>query len=334
MAPATTRAAWDMHTHLVPPGLMKAARRGRFGLGLGGERLTVGREAYPVTALADVARLQEHLQAHGFAGALVSVPPFLYRYDLSPREATSWAALVNDALAELALAAKGTLGVLGHVPLPYADRASEEMRRIDEGVFVGLSVGTSPGGTSLDDPDFEVFLEAANSGRWFVFIHPMDAPDARLADFYLGNLLGNPYETTLAAARLIFSDIPGRFGGITFALAHAAGAVPALVGRWERGLATSRPGVRTLSLSPREALGRFYADSVAHDDAALSLLVAAIGPDHVLSGSDWPFPMGDPDPVRTLTGLFHAAWPERTGDNLRRALGERSVYLDGVKERQ
>src|SRR5262249_33758866 len=136
-------------------------------------------------------------------------------------------------------------------------------------------------------------------GGRFVLVHPVDAPDPRLRSYYLTNLLGNPYETAVAAAFLIFSDAVSRFPRVNFCLAHAGGATAMLVGRWQHGYETKRPGLeRRLSLAPAEAVKRLYVDSIAHSGLALDFVGEVFGPDHVLLGSDWPFPMGDLHPKR------------------------------------
>jgi aminocarboxymuconate-semialdehyde decarboxylase len=126
----------------------------------------------------------------------------------------------------------------------------------------------------------------------FTLIHPGHSHDERLNAFYLSNLLGNPYETGLAAAELIFGDVLGRFPGIRFCLCHGGGVTAALAGRWQRGIDTARPGIEPPSLSVAEALRRFYVDDLVHDPAVLALLEATFGVERILAGSDWPFPMG------------------------------------------
>jgi len=126
----------------------------------------------------------------------------------------------------------------------------------------------------------------------FTLIHPGHSDDERLDSFYLSNLLGNPYETGLAAASLVFADVPGRFPGIRFCLCHGGGVTAAVAGRWQRGIDQARPGIAPVSLPVAEALRRFYVDDLVHDDAVLELLTKTFGPGRVLAGSDWPFPMG------------------------------------------
>ncbi|HET6742075.1 MAG TPA: amidohydrolase family protein, partial [Kribbella sp.] len=138
-------------------------------------------------------------------------------------------------------------------------------------------------------------LDAAEA---FTLIHPGASDDKRLDSFYLSNLLGNPYETGVAAASLVFADVPGRFPGIRFCLCHGGGVTAAVAGRWQRGIDQARPGIAPVSLPVAEALRRFYVDDLTHDDAVLELLTSTFGAERVLAGSDWPFPMGS-DEVST-----------------------------------
>ena len=110
------------------------------------------------------------------------------------------------------------------------------------------------------------------------------------------NLVGNPYETAVAAAHLVLGGVCERFARIRFCLAHAGGALPMLAGRLQHGYATDRPGIDKTLAPPTEILRRFLVDCIAHDPKALELAAAVVGERHVLFGSDWPFPMGLPDP--------------------------------------
>lgn len=171
--------------------------------------------------------------------------------------------------------------------LPLDDPLAEAQRtRVDP--WAGAVAGT---GRPLDDPELEP-LWAALDGR-FVLVHPVEAPDPRLARFYLSNLLGNPYETALAAACLVFGGVLSRYPGVQFCLVHAGGATAMIARRWQQGYDTRRPGISKLELEPRDALRRLYVDSLAHSAAALALAASVFGDDHVLPGSDWPFPMGE-----------------------------------------
>lgn len=271
-------AGWDVHTHLIPPTVLAAADRGELGLSSDRDVLVVeGKDRLPLRKLADPDALLGWVDEQGLDGAVVSVPPALFRYDQGPE----WAALVNQGLRELA---GPRLRVLAHLPLLDDSAASLAATLGAEGVFSGFALGT-PGLAGLDG-----VWEVLDGLGAFTLIHPGHSPDRRLDAFYLSNLLGNPCETGLAAAELVFADVPGRFPGIKFCLCHGGGVTSVLAGRWQRGIDTARPGIEPPSLPVMEALQRFAVDDLVHDPAVLTLLEATFG--QVLAGSDWPFPMG------------------------------------------
>ncbi|GAA1159212.1 amidohydrolase family protein [Kribbella jejuensis] len=270
---------WDVHTHLIPPTVLAAAHRGEHGLSVDSGSLVVGSDRLPLRRLADPAALLRWIEDQGLDGAVVSVPPALFRYDAGPE----WAELVNQGLRELATP---QLRVLAHLPLLDPAAPGVAAGLAGEGVFSGFAIGT-PSYAGLD-PVWRV-LDAAGA---FTLIHPGASDDRRLDSFYLSNLLGNPYETGVAAASLVFADVPGRFPGIRFCLCHGGGVTAAVAGRWQRGIDTARPGIEPVSLPVSEALRRFYVDDLVHDDAVLELLTSTFGAERVLAGSDWPFPMG------------------------------------------
>ncbi|MFF0340935.1 amidohydrolase family protein [Kribbella sp. NPDC004875] len=272
-------AGWDVHTHLIPPTVLSAAHRGEFGLTVDNGSLVVDGERLPLGRLADPAALLHWIAEQDLDGAVVSVPPALFRYDAG----VEWAELVNQGLRELATP---QLRVLAHLPLLDAAAPGVAAGLAAEGVFSGFALGT-PSYAGLD-PVWGV-LDAAEA---FTLIHPGASDDKRLDSFYLSNLLGNPYETGVAAASLVFADVPGRFPGIRFCLCHGGGVTAAVAGRWQRGIDQARPGIAPVSLPVAEALRRFYVDDLVHDDAVLELLTKTFGPERVLAGSDWPFPMG------------------------------------------
>lgn len=319
-----TSSVWDVHAHLVPRSVVEAAEAGRFGMRIADGKLAAPGGAIPLGKLTDPDALLAWMDERSIAGAVLSVPPLLYRYDLAGPEAADWTGLVNEGLQNLVRETPDRLRALAHLPVQEPGLAAEV---VDDtaGAYAGYAIGSSVGGLTLDDASFEpVFGRLSEAGR-FVFIHPVEAPDHRLERYYLGNLLGNPYETSLAAACLIFSGMTSWYAGIKFCLAHAGGAAPYLVGRWQRGYDTERPGVSKLDSEPREALRGLLFDSVAHGEAALELLVREVGADRVLLGSDYPFPMRDDDPLKSL---------EKLPEDVRRAISRvnHSGALDHFSE--
>ncbi|WP_433022462.1 amidohydrolase family protein [Kribbella sp. CA-294648] len=288
-------AGWDVHTHLIPPTVLAAAYQGLFGLAVDDGFLLVDGERLPLKRLADPAALLAWVDEQELDGAVVSVPPALFRYD----QGVEWAALVNQGMRELATP---QLRVLGQLPLHDPSAAAVASALASEGVFSGFALGTAgltgpaagagPAGTA-GVAGLDAVWEVLHELEAFTLIHPSHSHDERLGRYYLSNLLGNPYETGLAVAELVFGDVVGRFPGIRFCLCHGGGVTAALAGRWQRGIDTARPGIGPLSLTVPQALQRFYVDDLVHDDGVRVLLGATFGADRVLAGSDWPFPMGD-----------------------------------------
>jgi aminocarboxymuconate-semialdehyde decarboxylase len=118
----------------------------------------------------------------------------------------------------------------------------------------------------------------------------------RLTDYFLSNLLGNPFDTTVAASHLVFGQVMDRFPKLDVVLPHGGGALPLLIGRIEHGWRV-RPECKHLARSPRDYLRRFHYDTITHSAEALTYLIDLVGPDRVLLGSDYCFDMGYQQPV-------------------------------------
>lgn len=283
-----------MHTHLVPRTVLEAAERGAHDLTLSSGHLVIeDRDRLPLQRLGHPPALLDWIDQQQLDGAIASVPPPLFRYHLTGSAAASWAQLINDGMAALAGLDGGRLRVLGHLPLSAPSLAPGIARDVlADGGFSGFALGTLGTEPGIANPALDDLWEILDAAGSFVLLHPSATPDPRLHPYYLSNLLGNPYETALAAAGLVFSNLLARFPRIRFCLCHGGGVTAAVAGRWQRGADTTRPGISPLSLTPREALRHLYVDDLVHDPAMLQLVESTFGSDHVLTGSDWPFPMG------------------------------------------
>lgn len=300
-------AVWDIHAHLVPRNVVEAAESGRFSMSVEKGKLAAPGGMIPLQSLTDLEALLRWTDERSIQGAVLSVPPLLYRYDLEESEAEEWTGMIDEGLSELVREAPDRLRYLSHLPLQAPELAEREAGATASQGQAGFSIGTGVGVLTLDDTSLQPVFESLNRAGRFVLVHPVEASDVRLDRYYLGNLLGNPYETSLAAACLIFSGMLSRYEGLRLCLAHAGGAAPYLIGRWQRGYDTERPGISELSVQPREALRRLWFDSVSHSEEALALLVREVGEDRVLLGSDYPFPMREDDPLAALGNLTEEA---------------------------
>lgn len=295
--------ALDVHAHLVPVDSAALQRLDGVAWRADDGVLVIDGQPLRVADLYHPERLLAWMAEHGVQRALVSVPPPLYRQHLPAPAARSWAQYLNDGLMVMASRHREQLGVLLHLPMEHAVIAQALAESYDEAPCAGFALAAG-GDPAIDygDPAHRPLWELLDRRGAFVFLHPGHCGDGRLARAYLDNLLGNPYETALAATQLVMADIPRQYPRIRFCLAHAGGLFPAACGRLQRGFDTGRPGVPAQIEPPLQAARRFYADCIAHHPASLRLAAEVFGASHLLFGSDWPFPMGIPSP-----GADHSA---------------------------
>jgi aminocarboxymuconate-semialdehyde decarboxylase len=242
------------------------------------------------------------------------------------QEALHRCRLQNAGLARLRALAPDRVSVLGAVPLQDPVSAAAELEALmATGSFAGVEVTASVGGVYLGDPRFDPFWAMAEASAALVFVHPTTRgfEDPVFEEHYLWNLVGNPFETTIAAAHLVMGGTMERHPGLRVLLAHAGGAIISLRGRLRHGHATVAAAGRALHAAPDEMIGRFYFDTITHDPALLAALIEAVGAERVLLGSDYPFDMADPDPVGTVSaaGLPPAVRDAVLGGNAARLLG-------------
>jgi len=303
----------DVHTHLIPPlddAQLALVGMERIGAGVGRRGHAIG-----PADLYHPQRLASWLEQHAVDRAIVSVPPPLYAQGRGPEAAAAWSRALNDAL-RAAVAPHERMLPFGYLPLDEPEAALAELERLAAEGWRGVTASAGGGSLAFDDARLAPLWGRLEQLGLPVLLHPGASADARLEPHYLGNLLGNPQETTLAVGQLVFGRVLERHPGVRIALVHGGGFVPAVAGRWQRGIDTSRPGTAELAgTRVRERLRRsVWADCIVHDEEALRMSTAFFGAERMLFGSDWPFPMGvsdaaalTTDPVFTRASAARAA---------------------------
>jgi aminocarboxymuconate-semialdehyde decarboxylase len=313
---------WDIHTHLVPPAVVTAAERGMFGMRASPSTLTICAHGVPLRPLSEVNRLIDRIKNDELDGAIVSVPPPLFRPDLDANGCRDYAQLVNDGLYEACHRYDPALRPLAYLPVEAPEVAVSVAGSLDAR-WAGVVMGTETGIVSYASAELDPLWQILCEKKLPLFIHPGSTPDKRLDPFYLTNLLGNPVETTIAASNLIFAGVMSRFPDLNVILAHGGGCVAALCGRWQHAMGTGRPGIPKLALEPKDAVRRFYVDSLAHSPAFLDYVIKTIGHDRILLGSDWPFPMGAPNAEHDIGHLDESLRRRIRRTNAEKAFGNR-----------
>ncbi|GAA1712011.1 amidohydrolase family protein [Fodinicola feengrottensis] len=289
-------ASTDVHTHLAPilPGTTEGVEEAGDG------RLVVDGHRVGAPGLYDAERLAGHLVENGVDRAWVSAPPPFYRQCLESEQSRSWVRALDDGL-RARLDGQQTLDRLTYLPFDRPRVALELVEDIDDSV--GWTASAGGGSVALDDPALEPLWSALSALRKPLLLHPGESPDSRMDLHYLSNLLGNPVETGLATAELVLGGVLTRHPDLKIILVHGGGVVPAVVGRWSRGVATHRPGIAPGIADPAITVRQLWSDCLAHSPAVVDLALATFGADHLLLGSDYPFPMGLEDPYEALAHL-------------------------------
>ena len=165
----------------------------------------------------------------------------------------------------------------------------------------GVYAATGVLDRELSDEAFFPVYEALEGLGLPLFLHPVFViGEARLKKFYLTNLLGNPFESAIAAAHLVFGGVLDRFPKLEVVLPHAGGAFPWLVGRLNRGW-EKRADLKHIKQAPLDYLRRFHYDTIGYSNTVTEYLVKTVGEDRVVMGSDYCFPIAYEQPVDVVT---------------------------------
>jgi len=145
----------------------------------------------------------------------------------------------------------------------------------------------------LSDQSFWPLYEKADDLNAVLYIHPSFPVGVEaMTEYWLMPLVGFTFDTTLAAAKLVFSGVAEKFPRIRWVLAHLGGAIPYLAERLDRGYYAFQDCREHIDKPPSEYLKDFYYDTVNFDLKALQLAIDFAGADHLVAGSDYPHQIG------------------------------------------
>ena len=321
----------DFHNHYYPPEYIAAIRKGpsAYRVSADGDGNPVlhspGDRNYIVPGHRDI---EFRTQVLDEAGIDMQVLTFTAPGTLieAPTRSVELAALANDCLATIVRDRPDRYTALGTLPLNEPGACTSEFDRVrNELALPGVMLFGNANGVALSDERFWPLYERASDTNAVLYIHPNFPPGVEaMEEYWLMPLVGFLFDTTLAAAGLVFSGVVERFPGITWALGHLGGAIPYLAERLDRGFEAYPECREHISKPPSEYLKAFYYDTVNFDPAALRLAIEFAGADHILAGSDYPHLIGNLDKmVDTLAGLDITDGDRELicGRNARRILG-------------
>jgi aminocarboxymuconate-semialdehyde decarboxylase len=328
-------ASIDLHAHAIVPELEPIVRAEegfrheleRMAAAASAESGRLNRElmrSVYAPRFADVGKRIAAMDAMGIDVQAVSPAPTQYHYWANQDVAQPITETVNAGIAALCASRPDRLVGLGTVPLQHPELAAAALERaLAVHGLRGVIVNTNVNGADLADARFEPFWSAAENLGALVFIHPMGcALDGRLVPYYFSNVIGNPAETTIALAHIVFSGLLDRHPRLKICAAHGGGYFPFYIGRFDHGWRV-RPEAHTCAHAPSDYLARLSFDSLVYDARQLEYLIRTAGASRVVLGTDFPFDMGVDDPIARLDavrGLPHEDRAAIAGLNAARLL--------------
>jgi aminocarboxymuconate-semialdehyde decarboxylase len=270
--------------------------------------------------LVDMDRMGVDIQA-------VCPAPYHFFYFTEPGYGAELAREVNEGIAQVAADTPDRFVGMGTVPLQDAQLAIKELNYCVKQLGMrGIEICTNVNGKNLTDPSLKLdkFFARCEELGVVIFMHPLGYTQAdRLTNHYFNNVIGNPLDSTVAVSHLIFDGVLQRYPKLKFVIAHGGGFIAHYWARMDHAW-RARPDCRTVIKNPPSSyLEKFYFDSITFDPVMLQRLIDKFGADHVVLGTDYPYDMGEEDPlglIKQVKRLPKAARDLIQGGNAARLL--------------
>jgi aminocarboxymuconate-semialdehyde decarboxylase len=294
---------FDLHTHFYTPEFFQAVKdlpsEFSFDKSSTGQTIITYRGArfFGVTpAMTDVSKRLEDMDRVGIDVEVVSLStPNLFF--TSAEHQPNVAKMMNDSYAELIAKHPKRFKGFASIPMDAPDAALSELHRaIDELKLNGVILLSNIGGRPLTAPEYRPFFAEANRMRLCIFLHPMlPANSDSFREYVLGPIIGFPFDTSLAVARMCYDGMFEEFPDIRWIIGHLGGAVPYLMERMDNGFRDFTDCRAKIDKLPSVYLKRLYYDTVSFSPHTLNMVKNMVGADHMVMGSDYPHLLGSID---------------------------------------
>lgn len=328
----------DIHSHFIPEKYLEAisisenAYNENLSIVDGKKVITVqsGMKYILVDELYKLDSILAEMDEAGIDISVLSAPPTLFHYQLTPDQGKHYAEMINNGIAEAVASNSKRFVGMAYVPLQDGQIAANELNRcVKELNMKSVHICSNVRGKNLDDSDLEPFFAKAEELQTLILVHPWEVAGIdRMRKYHLANAIGNPMDTTIAIGSLIFGGVLEKYPDLRICFSHAGGAAPFIIGRMNRAHYIRPECKGVISKPPSEYLKMLYFDTIAHWDDALEYLIKSVGSDKVLLGSDFPFQlfdMGDPNPVQSVNNINSLTESDR-----KKILGANAATLLGL----
>jgi aminocarboxymuconate-semialdehyde decarboxylase len=325
----------DIHCHrecAVAADFMKEAQAaaGKVPLGHGNATTRAVNERQLATIKPKMDQLDVRLadmDAMGVDVQAVAIAVYQYYYWADAELGAKVSRMMNEEFVESTSRYGDRFLPLGTVPLQDTDAAVAELRYLVQELGMrGIEIGTHVEGEEISAPRLEPFWAEVERLGAVVVIHTHGATHPqRLQGHNFVNIIGHPFEATLAQAHLIFSGVLERYPALKIVVVHGGGYLPAYPGRIDHGWRAREDIREGVANPPGSYLRQFFFDTMVFEPAQVRFLVDRYGADHVLLGTDYPYDMGDEDPLATVGGV-----PGLTQDEIDLICGGNAARLLGL----
>jgi aminocarboxymuconate-semialdehyde decarboxylase len=334
----------DVHNHFYPPEYLDALRKGdslvRVTIDEAGNPCVHYPGDYNVAVLGhrDIAYRQTVLEREGIDTQIITLTTPGTHVE-EPERAVRLARLVNDAFAAIVRERGPRFAALATLPLCDPAASVTELRRaVKELRFPGAMIFSNVNGVALADEQFHALYAEADRLGAVLHIHPTSPVGVEaMTDYWLMPLVGFLFDTTLAAAKLVFAGVPERYPGIKWVLSHLGGTIPYVAERLDRGWRAFGECRTQIERQPSDYLRRFYFDTVNFDPRALRFAADFAGVGQLLGGSDYPHAIGSIELMKESleTASFTAEERKRiAGGNAERLYGRSAQLMDTATDGQ
>jgi aminocarboxymuconate-semialdehyde decarboxylase len=302
--PVTPMLKIDCHTHILPKKLPNWTEK--FGYGdfiylqhhkKGFAKMMRGNQFFreiKENAWNPELRIKEY-DKFNTQVQIVCTVPVMFSYWAKPFDCLEISKFLNDHIADLVIKYPRNYLGLATIPMQDSELAIQELERCKQLALSGVQIGSNINDLNLNEERFFPIFDACEKLGMAVLIHPWNMMGQKsMQRYWLPWLVGMPAETSRAICSMIFGGILERLPKLRVNFAHAGGSFLSTIGRIQHGF-DCRPDLVAIdnNVSPKSYLGKFWVDSVTHDELMLEYVLKLQGSKRVMLGSDYPFPLGD-----------------------------------------